>query len=341
MHKRSCFFLPVLLLAGSVFIQGVNQPIKHLRDEGIGLLPGSNDVRVAVKEIMSIGVEDGDPNYLFAKPTNVVVDGKGNIYIIEMFQKIVRKYDKTGKFLATIGRDGGGPGEYKMPSVAAVDSKDNFYIFDFTAMRVSIFGPGGSFERSFVPGFLAGGICVTAKGEIILCGIKDGKMFHQFDGRGKLIASFGEPWQMSADSRMAGFNFAFACLGPDGCIYSSPVPNPNQILKGDPSARTVVSIAQNGPGYTPLTMTGKGPSGSMTRGLIVLRDGTIVLSVSFAKDGKPVEQLDFYSKEGMYLVSSTEIKGTPRCVDREGALYFVTGEPFPRVVKYSVILQGS
>ena len=328
--------LPIAICCVGLIVSPVRSPKQcHPADSY------ASEKRVVIKELMSIGKEDGDSNYLFAKPTNVVVDGKGNIYVIEMFQKIVRKYDKAGKYLATIGRDGGGPGEYKMPSVAAVDTKDNLYLFDYTAMRVSAFRPDGSFERSFVPGFLTGGISVTSNGEFILCGVKDGKIIHLVDKSGKLISSFGDPWQSSADPRMSGFNFAFTYAGPDGSIYCCPVINPNEVMKCDIGAGTVVRISRDGPGYTPLSFGPQGPSVSMTRGLVVFPNGTIAVSVSFARDGKPVEQIDFYSKEGLYLVSSSQIKGTPRCVDKNGAMYVVTAEPFPRVVKYSVRFEGS
>ncbi len=341
MYSHIIVLSAMLAVAGSFFSHSSSRDARAIRRPVDGYEPVKKEVRVQIREILSIGVEDGDPNYLFAKPTNVVVDGKGNIYVIEMFAKQVRKYDKSGKYLVTIGRTGKGPGEYMMPSFGAVDRADNFYLFDYTTMRLSTFQPDGTFEGSFVPGFLAGGICVSPKGEIVVCGIQDGKMLHQFDSKGKLISSFGEPWKASTDPRMGGFNFAFACLGPDTCVYCCPVTDPNEILKCDLRAKTVSSVAHDGPDYRPLTMSGKEPSGSMTRGMVVLRDGTIVVCVSFAKDNKSVERLDFYSKEGRYLVSSSEIHGTPRCVDRECGMYVVTSEPFPRVVKYSVNLQGS
>ena len=50
--------------------------------------------------------------YLYRNPAEALTDQNNNIYVIEYHGTNIKKYSKEGKYLATIGRDGSGPGEF-------------------------------------------------------------------------------------------------------------------------------------------------------------------------------------------------------------------------------------
>src|SRR4030042_6132090 len=68
-----------------------------------------------LKEELTIG---GDPNneaYYFPKGAKLSVDEEGNLYVCDLGNKRVQMYDRSGKYVRTIGRQGQGPGEYMFP----------------------------------------------------------------------------------------------------------------------------------------------------------------------------------------------------------------------------------
>ncbi|MFC1564392.1 6-bladed beta-propeller [candidate division KSB1 bacterium] len=68
--------------------------------------------RVELEFVQKIGVLEGDDsNYMLFNPNNVVVDEKGDIYILDSGNYRIQVYSPGGKYKRTIGRYGQGPGE--------------------------------------------------------------------------------------------------------------------------------------------------------------------------------------------------------------------------------------
>lgn len=305
--------------------------------------------KIIFKSELVIGTEEGDSTQVLSKPVNVVVDSKGNIYVLDMTEKVIKKFDSYGKYLLTVGHPGQGPGEFMQPYAMTIDQVDNLYIADFGASRISIFRADASFVNSFIPGFYCGGLIVSPKGQLVLHGFKDGKIFHVFDINGHLVTSFGEPWEAPADPRIAAiptFNFAFVYLGPDKYIYACPVPKPNEILKYDFGGKLLKKIMNRTASYVPLKLEeGNRAGGAIAKALVVLKDGKILVSVEMPKHeesnrGGKRTVLDLYDAQGQFLTSyEPEFAGKPRWVDQNGKIFFVTEDPFPQVVKYSLSVE--
>ena len=82
-----------------------------------------------LEEDLSIGNEENE-NYVFHRVTGISVDSEGNILILDSGNFRLQKYNKNGKYLQTIGRQGQGPGEFESPTSLYIDAKDNLYIED-------------------------------------------------------------------------------------------------------------------------------------------------------------------------------------------------------------------
>ncbi|KPK95925.1 hypothetical protein AMJ80_02860 [bacterium SM23_31] len=76
------------------------------------------------------GSNETDENYWFFKPCDTAVDSEGNLYVLEWGTYRIQKYDPEGKFLATFGRKGQGPGEFQNPTDIDAYSDCNVYIRD-------------------------------------------------------------------------------------------------------------------------------------------------------------------------------------------------------------------
>lgn len=69
-----------------------------------------------LEEELSIGVIEGDENYMLSWPYDLEVDDDGNIYVMDWREDYIRAYDKEGQYLRTVARKGRGPGEFESPA---------------------------------------------------------------------------------------------------------------------------------------------------------------------------------------------------------------------------------
>jgi len=100
--------------------------------------------KVALEFVQQFGkLESEDENYLLYRPNDVVHDSEGNIYILEMGNVRIQKFDRNGAYIMTIGRKGAGPGEFSMPAAMSIDRNDNLFVLDVGNIRVQVFSSKG------------------------------------------------------------------------------------------------------------------------------------------------------------------------------------------------------
>jgi sugar lactone lactonase YvrE len=66
----------------------------------------------------------------------VAVDGQGRVYVADYGNHRVQVFDAAGRALAGWGREGGGPGEFRLPAGIAVDRAGRIYVSDTGNHRV-------------------------------------------------------------------------------------------------------------------------------------------------------------------------------------------------------------
>lgn len=103
--------------------------------------------RLAEAPSLRIGERMGDPDYeLFD-----VVDGErlndGRVLLLDRGSKDVRIFDASGAFLARLGREGGGPGEFRDPIEVALLGGDSIAVWDWRQRRISVYGIDDGFGR--------------------------------------------------------------------------------------------------------------------------------------------------------------------------------------------------
>lgn len=104
-------------------------------------------MRIVFKEELSIGVTEGDENYMFGNRVYFNTDEKGNFYVVDWDRKRIQKYDTQGKYLATIGREGQGPGEFRNVWMPRFDENGNMHVTDIANHRVTFFDKDGKFLK--------------------------------------------------------------------------------------------------------------------------------------------------------------------------------------------------
>lgn len=105
--------------------------------------PYYGEISFELEEDLSIGNED-DENFVFFGAFDLAVDQDGNIYVSELKNVRVQKFDRDGNYLLSIGRKGQGPGEYEQPSHLFYDeSKGNMCVQD--RREIVIFDRNGDY----------------------------------------------------------------------------------------------------------------------------------------------------------------------------------------------------
>ncbi len=123
-------------------------------------------------EELRIGSGDSSEVSEFSDIRGLVVDPWERLFLLEYATRQVRVFDKTGRFVRTIGRSGHGPGEFVDPAGIALDPAGNLWVVDQGASRYTIFDSSGTFLRTIRRG--VGGAMV-------------GRWQGGFDGNGRLV----------------------------------------------------------------------------------------------------------------------------------------------------------
>lgn len=98
-----------------------------------------------VEEVRFQG-EDGTPSEL-GEPRDLAVDGLGRIYVVDGKPAAIKVFSPDGQFIRTIGRDGEGPGEFRVGFIAI--KGEHLVLQDPRVSRLSVFDTSGTFLRSW------------------------------------------------------------------------------------------------------------------------------------------------------------------------------------------------
>jgi hypothetical protein len=120
--------------------------------------------------IVSIGAQEADSAYLFHGVVGAQQLSDGRIAVADYGSYQIRYYDKTGRFLTSAGREGDGPGEFRLMSLFWRLPGDTVVVSHDRGL--SLFDPSGVFVRSVRPqptpgGFSAQGVEQLDNGTIL------------------------------------------------------------------------------------------------------------------------------------------------------------------------------
>jgi len=100
-----------------------------------------------LKEDLSLGGPEARGDYAFGNGIRFVVDEEASIYVLDTQDAHIKVFDKTGKYVRTIGRKGQGPGELDSPWTLTVNRVAGELAVLQLARRMSYFKTDGTFLR--------------------------------------------------------------------------------------------------------------------------------------------------------------------------------------------------
>lgn len=352
MNKKFYFIFLILGLSfslytvekwkGKIFKEG---DITVVENKGDGIWGREIKDRIILKQNLSIGVETGDENQILGENLHIEVDSSGNIFILDPQNYRILKFDKIGRFLWKAGRKGQGPGEFEYPFKIKC-SKDNLVAVLDGLLKIHLFDPKGVFIKTVK----------LRKNIVDFWFLPDGRVLVTLIIRGKAGHS----------AEFLSKDFEFIKKFPDEYFYDLKIPpdfgvgtglgfnvirdkifltlsDKYEIREYDFEGKCLRKTKRDLP-LKPIEIKPKGHRLSI-RNLdisgptFLLKNGMIVNFLKLHKEGSGKEKfLDFFDKDGKFL-GSIKTDDELILVDEEDNFYFKVLEPFPKIVRKSLIIR--
>lgn len=104
------------------------------------------------RALFSVGRADGRAADAFGAVADVAFDAAENLYVLDRLNARVVVFDSTGRFLRTMGRRGGGPGELGAPQQMAVTRAGDVIVSDAGRRALVVFDADGTTRSVPYPG---------------------------------------------------------------------------------------------------------------------------------------------------------------------------------------------
>jgi sugar lactone lactonase YvrE len=168
--------------------------LKASNSKGSSEGKGASFTTEALKPTHAISVGSaGTGNGQLKHPAGVASDAEGNIWVADMENNRLQKFDREGKYITKFGKEGKGKCELIRPKSVAIDSKGNIWVDDAGNYRVTEFNEAGECSTQFGEYgtkegqlFDAESIAIDAKDNIWVADTYNHRL-QEFSSEGKLI----------------------------------------------------------------------------------------------------------------------------------------------------------
>lgn len=199
---------------------------------------------VKLKELWRLGGETDDEDEFFGLISRIITDKAGNVYLLDTQLSEVKVFSPDGAYLRTIGREGEGPGEFRVPTGMFFTPEGNLGVLQVAPGKIVLLKPDGTPAGEYpLPKAEDGGFLILRNGasrnnSLVLSVSKNAFSEGRFDqiqylcslnsdGTEKaryyeetLTIDFANP--VMDDSKWNNFNNRWT-LGSDGRVFAAPV----------------------------------------------------------------------------------------------------------------------
>ena len=279
--------------------------------------------------------EDGTQGEIILEPAYIAVGPSGNIYVADIWQSYIQKYDAAGNFI-TKWRDpsaGDDPDSFR-PTGIALDQSENIYVTDYLNNRLQIYDSKGTLINSWgtagagEDGFdYPTGLAVDDQGTIFVADTGNNRIQH-FDASGNLINTWGS--EGSGEGEFSGpFDVA---LDSQGNLFVADTYN-HRIQKFDTSGSFLTEWGSQGSAEGELS----GPGG-----IWVDKQGYV-----FVADTRN-DRIQKFDNSGTFITTWASFGEAPGdlfgpsavTVDTSGNVYVADSKNY-RVQKFQPVFGGS
>ena len=145
-------------------------------------------------QVVRLGSLDGEHD-AFGRVMDATLDRAGRILVADDLSHQVVVFGRDGRYVGTLGRRGRGPGEFESPWRVAADANDSIFVWDMAQARISVFGRGLRFARSFAvpPHWAIGSLRFLPDGRLLVAAYGRGERgtLHVLRRTGERERTFG------------------------------------------------------------------------------------------------------------------------------------------------------
>jgi hypothetical protein len=303
--------------------------------------PLYGEIKFELEQDLSIGREDDD-NYMFYRVRDIEVDNQGNIYVEDMSNYRIQKFDKTGNYIQTFGRQGQGPGEFELPmKIRISETTGNVYVKD-QAYGIEIFDRHGTPIKGFKTKKSFSDFRLDEDGNIIgifrtLSELSYTNSVCKVNSLGEIVETYAEfPYNMymrrtpegGIISAVTGWEKDLLLAKIDNQTFVYGYPEKYDLSVIDKNGQLLYKITKDEP-FRKFPAEKRGRLKEMNLGdfqpfyYLIITDniGRIYIQTNktWAEEDVNIKEVDIFSKDGYYLYKTTLPKNT--YVIKNGYLY--------------------
>lgn len=319
-----------------------------VENRGPGLWGEEAVDKVQFIEDFSIGEYEGKDYLMFNRLVSIAVDSKLNIYILDRQNHRLLKFNREGDFLWVTGQKGQGPGEFQSPRDVSLTPTEEIAIRD--GHSIHFFAKDGSYQKTvkFIGSFR--GFSILPDGRFLMNIWVRGELgvaaeYHSSEG--KVIEKFPDEYRYGPKLTGGG-----ASYGGEFKIFSNKIylslPGTYEIREYDLEGKILRKIRRDfkikppnikfeDRGWLAGPSDVSGPcffyQGKMLVNLLNIVEITDEEKYEFEKF------IDFFNEKfqflGTYQLPENQ---TLAAIDSEGHFYFIQWEPYPKVIRSTLML---
>ena len=190
--------------------------------------------KVQVELVRTLGdVAAEDESVAFYMPAGMALDSRGNLYILDTGNHRVQKFSPEGRYLASFGRQGQGPGDFSYPDSIDIDGEDMVWVSDPNNQRIQVLTPEGVERKtlSFVKERVGkirrtkSGLLMAGGGGVFFGGPEMDeekalpKLFKKLDLNGQVAGEYGEPFDFEHPLVNQMGNQVTLAVDENDCVY--------------------------------------------------------------------------------------------------------------------------
>lgn len=166
--------------------------------------------------------------YRFNRPTDIAWDAAGNIFISDGYNNSrVVKYDKNGRYLASVGTRGSEPSQFNTPHSIQTDARGNVYVADRGNRRIQVLDNNLTLRAVYDNVGAPWALCITPGPHQYLYSSNSNPDTNNAD----IAAVTGEIYKMELDGTIVGkFGKAGKQLGEFGTVHAMDCRKDNEIV---------------------------------------------------------------------------------------------------------------
>jgi hypothetical protein len=185
--------IPIMILISHIFALATDQVVL-IRNTRQDIEAVKGKLKLKLVRVWG-GDEEEDEKKFFKSPLDIVINNEGLVYICDSYNHHIKVFERTGKYIRTIGRRGRGPGDVFMPLHLALSPHGDLVVSEGGGYRIQRFNPQGKSKKIIKVKNYARWLGVTSEDRLVVNDhyntLSSRKLLSIWDDNGKTINEVG------------------------------------------------------------------------------------------------------------------------------------------------------